>query len=139
MCRCFTPGQSPISHLYSHFLAGKCPPSCPPVPRVVLARRCLFQAAQNMVTRCMAAELQDKGILCMAIHPGWVKTDMGTEKVLGCAGEGQQDPCCTPTSRGGQGHLGRGMLCDAVGCQDHLLGQSRQGAGSKLQRAKCTG
>uniref|UniRef100_A0A8B9GL61 C-factor-like protein n=1 Tax=Amazona collaria TaxID=241587 RepID=A0A8B9GL61_9PSIT len=41
------------------------------------------KAAQNMVTRCLAVELQDKGILCTAIHPGWVKTDMGTEKVLG--------------------------------------------------------
>lgn len=109
------------------------------MPRIVLAQWCLFQAAQNMVTRCMAAELQDKGILCVAIHPGWVKTDMGTEKVLGCAGEGQQDPHRSPNSRGGQGQLGQRMLCDAVGCQYHPLGQRRQGAGSKLQHAKCMG
>uniref|UniRef100_A0A8B9Z923 C-factor n=1 Tax=Buteo japonicus TaxID=224669 RepID=A0A8B9Z923_9AVES len=58
---------------------------CLRVPEAPMYLYRASKAAQNMVTRCMAAELQDKGILCVAIHPGWVKTDMGTEKVLGCA------------------------------------------------------
>uniref|UniRef100_A0A663DYS3 C-factor n=1 Tax=Aquila chrysaetos chrysaetos TaxID=223781 RepID=A0A663DYS3_AQUCH len=58
---------------------------CLGVPEAPMYPYRASKAAQNMVTRCMAAELQDKGILCVAIHPGWVKTDMGTEKVLGCA------------------------------------------------------
>uniref|UniRef100_A0A8B9S200 C-factor n=1 Tax=Accipiter nisus TaxID=211598 RepID=A0A8B9S200_9AVES len=55
---------------------------CLKVPEAPMYPYRASKAAQNMVTRCMAAELQDKGILCVAIHPGWVKTDMGTEKVL---------------------------------------------------------
>lgn len=35
------------------------------------------KGALNMVSRCMALDLEPYGILCMAIHPGWVRTDMG--------------------------------------------------------------
>ncbi|XP_062856362.1 C-signal-like [Trichomycterus rosablanca] len=38
------------------------------------------KAALNMATRCLAIELKSDGILCVTLHPGWVRTDMGGEE-----------------------------------------------------------
>ena len=43
--------------------------------------RVLRQSALNMVSRCMAVDLVEDGILCMMLHPGWVRTDMGGPEV----------------------------------------------------------
>ncbi|XP_072921675.1 C-signal-like isoform X1 [Hemitrygon akajei] len=40
----------------------------------------ISKAGLNMVTKCLTNELTPHGILCASVHPGWVKTDMGTEK-----------------------------------------------------------
>ncbi|XP_061449996.1 C-signal-like [Rhineura floridana] len=53
------------------------PPSMAIFP--VVSYRC-SKTALNMLTRCQALEYKDNGILCAAIHPGWVKTDLGTDK-----------------------------------------------------------
>lgn len=35
------------------------------------------KTAVNMMTRSMAADLEGRGVTVLAVHPGWVKTDMG--------------------------------------------------------------
>ncbi|XP_062997605.1 C-signal-like [Elgaria multicarinata webbii] len=43
----------------------------------VISYRC-SKTAGNMLTRCQSLEYKQFGILSLAIHPGWVKTAMGT-------------------------------------------------------------
>ncbi|XP_048372182.1 C-factor-like [Sphaerodactylus townsendi] len=43
----------------------------------VVSYRC-SKVAVNMLTRCMSLEYKQFGILCLSMHPGWVKTGMGT-------------------------------------------------------------
>ncbi|TFJ97854.1 single-pass membrane and coiled-coil domain-containing protein 3-like [Platysternon megacephalum] len=45
----------------------------------VVSYRC-SKAALNMLTRCQALSYAEDGILCAAVHPGWVQTDMGTQE-----------------------------------------------------------
>ncbi|XP_068267483.1 C-signal-like [Nyctibius grandis] len=41
-----------------------------------LSYRC-SKAALNMLTKCQSLGYREHGVLCVALHPGWVQTDMG--------------------------------------------------------------
>ncbi|NXG51407.1 GSFK dehydrogenase, partial [Psilopogon haemacephalus] len=43
----------------------------------IVSYRC-SKAALNMLTKCQSLGYQEHGILCVALHPGWVQTDMGS-------------------------------------------------------------
>jgi NAD(P)-dependent dehydrogenase (short-subunit alcohol dehydrogenase family) len=38
---------------------------------------CSSKAALNMLTRALAFDLRDAGVVVVTVHPGWVQTDMG--------------------------------------------------------------
>ncbi|XP_069821369.1 C-signal-like [Dendropsophus ebraccatus] len=44
-----------------------------------LSYRC-SKAALNMLTQCQSQGYKKDGILCTALHPGWVQTDLGGEE-----------------------------------------------------------
>lgn len=47
---------------------------------------CSSKAALNMITRTLALDLLDDGIISVVVNPGWVQTDMGGEAAdLTCA------------------------------------------------------
>lgn len=51
--------------------------NCPKEPAGGFYSYRASKAALNMMTAALSIELAGEGICCVAIHPGWVRTDMG--------------------------------------------------------------
>uniref|UniRef100_A0A672LQT8 Uncharacterized protein n=1 Tax=Sinocyclocheilus grahami TaxID=75366 RepID=A0A672LQT8_SINGR len=59
-------------------IPGMMPAMCTQFP---VLPYCVSKVGFNMLTVLAAEELKADEILCIALHPGWVKTELGGEKV----------------------------------------------------------
>ena len=62
---------------------------CPPFGQVLAYSYTMTKCAVNMMTKAFSHEFKPDGVLCVCVHPGWVKTDMGNlaEEELGSSGD----------------------------------------------------
>ncbi|XP_071613320.1 uncharacterized protein [Heliangelus exortis] len=93
-----------------------------------LSYRC-SKAALNMLTKCQSLVYGEHGVLCVALHPGWVQTDMGGE-----AGHMPRAQAASPLCPAAPLDGGRQRARDAEGAllplregHGHLPGLGREG------------
>jgi NAD(P)-dependent dehydrogenase (short-subunit alcohol dehydrogenase family) len=40
------------------------------------------KAALNMISRCLAGDFREDGVIAVSMHPGWIQTEMGGVRAL---------------------------------------------------------